>query len=55
MRTVTVKLEVMLKMKVDEGVEVSEVINDIEYDFIDNTGKATVEDMEIIDFNVVDC
>ncbi len=54
MRTVTVKVEVKLIMKVDEGVEISEVIGEMEYNFSDTTTKATIEDAEITDFEVVD-
>ena len=54
MRTVTVKVETTLTMKVDEGVEISEVINEMEYNFSDTTTKATIEDAEITDFEVVD-
>ena len=54
MRTVTVKVEVKLTMKVDEGVDISEVISEMEYIFSDTTTKATIEDAEITDFEVVD-
>ena len=54
MRTVTVKVEAKLTMKVDEGVEVSEIIDEMEYSFSDTTTKATIEDAEITDFEVVD-
>ena len=54
MRTVTIKVETKLTMKVDEGVGISEVINEMEYNFSDTTTRATVEDAEITDFEVVD-
>ncbi len=54
MRTVTVKVETKLTMKVDEGVEISEIINEMEYNFFDTTTNATIEDTEITDFEVVD-
>ncbi len=54
MRTVTVKVETTLTMKVDEGVEISEIINEMEYNFSDTTTKATIKDAEITDFEVVD-
>ena len=44
MRTVTVKLAVNLTIKADDDIEISEVINEIEYDFTDTTTKATIED-----------
>jgi len=54
MRTVTVKIEAKLTLKVDEGVEVSEIIDEMEYSFVDTTTRATIEDAEITDFEVVD-
>jgi len=53
-RKVTVKLDVMVKMDVDEGVEIQDIVNELEYDFSDTTTKATVTDNEILDFEVVD-
>jgi hypothetical protein len=54
MRTVTVKVEAKLTMKVDEGVEISEIIDEMEYSFSDTTTRATIEDTEITNFEVVD-
>ena len=53
-RKVKVKLEKMLSMTVDEGVEISEIIDELEYDFYDTTTKATIEDTEITDHEVID-
>jgi hypothetical protein len=54
MRKVTVDLTVRLKLNVDEGVEVSEIIDELEYDFNSTHDNATVEDTEITDYEVVD-
>jgi len=54
MSIVTVKVEVKLTMKVDEGVEISEIIDEMEYNFSDTTANATIEDAEIADFEVID-
>ncbi len=53
MRTVTVKVEVKLTMKVDEGVEISEIIEEMEYNFSDTTTRADIEDAVIEEFEVV--
>ncbi len=53
-RKVTVKVEVKLTMKVDEGVEVSEIIDEMDYNFSDTTTQATIEDTEILDFEIMD-
>ena len=52
MRIVNVKLEVSLTLKVDEGVEIHEIINQMDYNFEDTTTQATIEDSEIVDFEV---
>jgi hypothetical protein len=54
MRTVTVKVEVSMIVKIDDGVEVKEIINEMDYSFTDTTTKATIEDAQIIDFEVTD-
>lgn len=53
-RTVTVEVKVKLTMKVDEGTEVAEVVQELDYNFEDNTGHATIEDTEILDYDVKD-
>lgn len=52
-RTVTIELKVRLLMKIDEGVEVGEVVNEMDYEFTppDNT---TLYDSEILDYEVKD-
>ena len=52
-RTVTVELKVQLVMKVDEGVEIAEVIQEMNYQF-DLPDNATLDDSEILDYEVKD-
>ena len=54
MRKVTVKLEMRVVMSVDEGVEISEVINELDYQVNDTTTAADILDTEITDYEVVD-
>lgn len=54
MRKVKVQLTVEMTMTIDDGVEVGEVIQELDYDFTDQTTKATIEDTEILDYDVVD-
>lgn len=54
MRKIKVKVELELTMIIDEGVDVGEIIDDLEYEFTDTTTQATIEDTEIIDYEVVD-
>ena len=53
-RKVYVKVEVKLIVEVDEGTEVAEVIDEMDYNFNDTTGKATVLDTEIEDYDITD-
>jgi uncharacterized coiled-coil DUF342 family protein len=53
-RKVTVQLEMRIVMLVDEGVEISEVINELDYKVNDTTTTADILDTEITDYEVVD-
>jgi hypothetical protein len=53
-RKVKVVLSVQLTLRVDEGVEVGEIIDELDYSFSDTTTKATIEDEEILDYEVID-
>jgi hypothetical protein len=52
-RTVTVEAKVKLVMKVDDGVEIAEVIDEMDYQF-DLPDNATLEDSEILGYEVAD-
>ena len=54
MRKVTIKLEMRVVMSVDEGIEISEVVNELDYQVNDTTTAADVLDSEITDYEVVD-
>ena len=54
MRKVTVKLEMQLVMLVDEGIEISQVVNELDYEVNDTTTAADILDTEITDYEVVD-
>ena len=53
MRTVTVELKLKLLMKVDEGVRVSDIVDDMDCTF-KLPDNATFEDSEILDYEVKD-
>lgn len=53
-RKVTVEVKVKLTINMDEGIEVSDVINELDYDFTSSTDGADVEDTEILDHEVTD-
>ena len=54
MRKVTVKLEMNVVMSVDEGVEISHVVDELDYQINDTTTTADILDTEITDFEVQD-
>jgi hypothetical protein len=54
MRKVTVKLEMRIVMSVDDGVEISEVVNELDYNINDTTTTADILDTEITGYEVVD-
>lgn len=54
MRKVTVELKVKLVMTIDDGVEVGDIVDEMNYEFSDTTTQATIEDTEILDYEVVD-
>jgi hypothetical protein len=54
MRKVTVKLEMKIVMSVDEGMEISEVIDELDYQVTDTTTAADILDTEIVDYEVID-
>ena len=54
MRKVTIKLEVRLVMSVDDGVEISNIVNELDYQINDTTTTADILDTDITDFEVED-
>ena len=54
MRKVTVRLEMNVVMLVDEGIEISEIVNELDYSVNDTTTTANILDTEITDYKVID-
>jgi hypothetical protein len=53
-RKVNVDVKVRLVIEVEKGQDLAEVMDELEYDFNDTTGNATVEDNSILDYDVVE-
>ncbi len=53
-RKVYVDVKVRLIIDQEDGVETSEVIQELDYDFTDSTGKAEILSTEIQDYEVKD-
>lgn len=54
MRKVTVELTVKLEIHTEEDVDISEVIQEMDYDFISQTDNAEIMATQIRDFEVKD-
>ena len=54
MRKVYIKLETMLMINVEEGIEISEVIDDMYYEITLQTENSELVDYEIVKFEVID-
>lgn len=54
MRKVTIKLEMRLVMLVNEGIEISGVVNELDYQINDTTTSADILDTEITGYEVMD-
>ena len=54
MRKVTIKLEMRIVMSVDEGMDISEVVNELDYQVNDTTTAADILDTEITGYEVID-
>lgn len=54
MRKVTIKLEMLVVMSVDEGIEISEVVNELDYQIDDTTTAADILDTEVTGYEIVD-
>ena len=53
-RKVTVEVKFQLQLVVDEGVEVKEIMDELDCSFVDNTDKASVVGDEMLDYEVTD-
>jgi len=54
MRKVIVDAKIKLVINVDEGIEISDVIDELDYNFTSNTEGAVIDDTEFRDYEVVD-
>jgi len=54
MRKITIKLEMQVVMRVNEGVEISDVVNELNYDVRDTTTAADILNTEITNYEVID-
>jgi hypothetical protein len=53
-RRVYVEVKVKLIMDVEEGVSIDHIISDMDYDFSFEGEEATINETEIVDYNIMD-
>lgn len=53
-RKVYIEAKVKLVLRVDGDTDVSNVMDELDYSFLDTTGKAQVEDTELLDYDITD-
>jgi hypothetical protein len=53
-RKVEVKVTVKLQIRIDDDVSVGDIMDEMDYSFVDTTESANVEDTEITNFEVID-
>ena len=54
MRKVYVEVKVKMIVSADDGVDISDVVNEMEYDFSSQTEGADILDTEILDWEITD-
>ncbi len=54
MRKVYVEAKIKIIIDIDEGIEISEVMNELDWGFVSMTDNADVADVEMIDYEIVD-
>lgn len=53
-RKVYVKVETRLIVRLDDGVDINDVIDEMNYSFVSQTDGADIEDTEITNWEVID-
>ena len=53
-RIMEIVVKVKLMVRADDVADISDIIDEMEYDFSDTTTKADIEDTEIIDWEIID-
>jgi hypothetical protein len=54
MRKVYLKIMCMVIVNVDEGIEISDIVDELDYNFVSTTDGADIVDTEILDYDIVD-
>ena len=54
MRKVTLQLTMRVVLLADEGIEIAEIVSELDYQINDTTTKADILDTEITDYEIID-
>jgi hypothetical protein len=54
MRKVFIKVEIKVVINLDEGIELSKIIENMDYDFVSNNDEADVIETELLGYEVID-
>jgi len=54
MKKINVDLKVSILIYADEDADIGEIINELSYNFSDNTGQAEIEDTSITGYDITD-
>lgn len=54
MKKVYAEVKVKILIRADEDASIEDVLNEMDYTFKDQTGKANIEDTEILDWEITD-
>ena len=54
MRKIYGELLIKIVVACDNGIEITDVLSDMDYNFISQTDGADIQDTEILDFNITD-
>lgn len=54
MRKVYLNVHFMIIIQAEEDVEISEVMNELDYNFLSTTDNADIVDTEMLDYDIID-
>lgn len=54
MRKVEIELTVKMTLTINEGIELQQVVNELDYEFYDTTGEADIYSTDITGFDLID-
>lgn len=54
MRKVEIEVKFKLTLNVNEGVEIQEIVNELDCEFYDKTGEADIYNIEMLEYDLID-